>query len=120
MVTQIHSHHFMASHGRDRASSGHSSPGRIRSNSSRASPAEFDPLRPPKRSHTIQNDSKGSTFRELAEKADGPDAFETSEHTDNEDVADAGRGSIDLDELPIELITLTDRYSCSLALGVQK
>lgn len=109
MVTQVHSLHFMASHGRSTASSGHSSPGRIRSNSSRASPADSDPLRPPKRSHTIQNDGKGSTFKELAEEAEGPDAFETSEQTDNEEIADAGRGSIDLDDLPIELITLTDR-----------
>lgn len=55
----------------------------------------------PKRAHTFQNDGT----------AQQPDAFETSQDADDHDeTADHGRGSVDLDELPIELVTLTDRY----------
>lgn len=69
-----------------------------------------DRLAPPKRAHTIQN---GATTEKLRDRSDGhasaPDAFDTSEHTDNEDGNDVIRTSVDLDDLPIELITLTDR-----------
>lgn len=56
----------------------------------------------PKRAHTFQNDGG---------KAQPPDAFETSQDADDaEEPAENSRTSIDLDELPIELVTLTDRY----------
>lgn len=41
---------------------------------------------------------------------DAPDAFDTAEHSENDDVTETARASVELDELPIELITLTDRY----------
>ena len=46
---------------------------------------------------------------------EAPDAFESGTHSDNEENAEPVRGSIELDELPIELITLTDRYACACA-----
>ncbi|EGX96829.1 VPS9 domain protein [Cordyceps militaris CM01] len=62
----------------------------------------------PKRAHTFQNDG---TVR--------PDAFETSQDADDHDEsADHGRGSVDLDELPIELVTLTDSFIESLSAKV--
>ncbi|KAM3447150.1 hypothetical protein MY3296_008997 [Beauveria thailandica] len=63
----------------------------------------------PKRAHTFQND--GATQR--------PDAFETSDDAeDHDEAADTGRSSVDLDELPIELVTLTDSFIESLSAKV--
>jgi hypothetical protein len=36
-------------------------------------------------------------------------SLDASEMTDNDD-GDAGRASVDMDEMPIELVSLTDRY----------
>jgi hypothetical protein len=38
-----------------------------------------------------------------------PDAFETAEDSDGEGNVEVTRASIELDDLPIELITLTDK-----------
>jgi hypothetical protein len=57
-----------------------------------------------KRANTFHNDHQPDHHESKI-----PDAFETSEHNDNEEPADNTRASIELDELPIELITLTDR-----------
>ncbi|KGQ10390.1 Vacuolar protein sorting-associated protein 9b [Beauveria bassiana D1-5] len=63
----------------------------------------------PKRAHTFHND--GATQR--------PDAFETSEDADDHDeAADTARKSVDLDELPIELVSLTDSFIESLSAKV--
>lgn len=89
----------MASHGRGAASAGKPIPTRLHSHSTTP---ERDALQLPKRAHTFQNDGKANEAL--------PDAFETSQELENDEVADTTRTSIDLDELPIELITLTDRY----------
>lgn len=67
-------------------------------------------LRLPKKASTTAI----SLDREAPIRDDGdeaPDAFESGVHSDNEENAEPGRGSVELDELPIELITLTDRYA---------
>lgn len=60
----------------------------------------------PKRAHTFQNGTAHQA--ELDDAA--PDAFDTAEYSENEDNTETARPSVELDELPIELITLTDRY----------
>ena len=76
---------------------------------------ESTPTRPIKRANTYQNGTSTTPMSSRSVSAaarvthtvpDSPDAFET---TDNEDGPDAGRASVDLDELPIELVSLTDR-----------
>ncbi|KHN99520.1 VPS9 domain protein [Metarhizium album ARSEF 1941] len=49
---------------------------------------------------------------------DGPDAFDTSEHSENDDNTETARASIELDVLPIELITFTDSFIESLGAKV--
>ena len=64
-------------------------------------------LNVPKRAHTFQSGTdteRTSPFD--AAQADQPDAHEP---TDNDDPGDAARASVDMGELPIELISLTDR-----------
>ncbi|KAH8737901.1 hypothetical protein BGZ61DRAFT_24448 [Ilyonectria robusta] len=68
-----------------------------------------DRLHLPKRAHTFANP---------ADVADSPDAFETSDHTDTEDALEVTRASIELDILPIELVTLTDSFIDSLSAKV--
>ncbi|KAL3964606.1 hypothetical protein ACCO45_001610 [Purpureocillium lilacinum] len=72
--------------------------------------ADRDALKPPKRAHTFHNGAP-------AGPSDGPDAFETSE-TDPEDNVEVTRASVELDDLPIELITLTDSFIESLGAKV--
>lgn len=67
---------------------------------------ENDRLELPKRAHTFHNGS----IPEVQPNYDAPDAFDTAEHSENDDVTETARASVELDELPIELITLTDRY----------
>ncbi|KAG6016103.1 hypothetical protein E4U54_002303 [Claviceps lovelessii] len=71
-------------------------------------------LRLPKKASTTAI----SLDREAPIRDDGdeaPDAFESGVHSDNEENAEPGRGSVELDELPIELITLTDSFIESLS-----
>ncbi|KAF5668876.1 hypothetical protein FHETE_5142 [Fusarium heterosporum] len=68
-----------------------------------------DRLKAPKRAHTFANAT--ST---LDHGAAPPDAFETGEHSDSDDEAEVTRASIELDILPIELITVTDSFIESL------
>ncbi|ROT40168.1 hypothetical protein SODALDRAFT_329839 [Sodiomyces alkalinus F11] len=51
-----------------------------------------------------------------------PDAFETSQENDGDggDGLEPGRGSVDLDDLPIELVSLTDSFVESLTSKVHK
>ncbi|KAM4060161.1 vacuolar sorting protein 9 (VPS9) domain-containing protein [Hirsutella rhossiliensis] len=83
---------------------------------------ENDCLKPPKRAHTFHNGSPTQKHREQSRlhpiDNTGPDAFETAEPTDNDDAHDMTRASVDLDDLPIELITLTDSFIESLAARV--
>lgn len=63
-----------------------------------------DSLKPPKRAQTFHNESP-------AEKQDGKgtSAFEADEDSDDDHEIEASRASIELDVLPIELVSLTDR-----------
>lgn len=92
----------MASAGSD-ATSGKPSAPRVNSHDASRSRKASDSLQMPKRAHTYHAEPAGQD--------DAPDAFETSQDADDndDDTADQTRSSIDLDELPIELITLTDR-----------
>ncbi|KAF0637198.1 hypothetical protein FPSE5266_01100 [Fusarium pseudograminearum] len=63
----------------------------------------------PKRAHTFANATPS-----LDDSATSPDAFETGEHSDSDDGAEVTRASVELDILPIELITLTDSFIESL------
>lgn len=108
MMVFQHSDRLMASQ-RSSASSGRPTPSRVPSHPTRTPSATADPLTSPKRANTIHNDGDSSQVGERGKVAQ-PDAFETSEHTDNDDVVENTRNSIELDDLPIELITLTDRY----------
>lgn len=75
--------------------------------------------KPPKRAHTFHNGSPTQRHREQSKLNTSvhtePDAFETADATDNDDSNDMTRASVDLDDLPIELITLTDRCVACLA-----
>ncbi|POR37962.1 Vacuolar protein sorting-associated protein 9b [Tolypocladium paradoxum] len=81
-----------------------------------------DSLKPPKRAHTFHNGSPAERHRDKttgADGADAPDAFETSETpTDADDNIEITRASVELDDLPIELITLTDSFIESLGAKV--
>lgn len=56
----------------------------------------------------LQLPKRAQTFAH-ASPADSPDAFDTGEHNDSDDGFELTRASVELDILPIELITLTDR-----------
>ena len=48
----------------------------------------------------------------------GPDAFETNHDSESDEADEPTRASVELDELPIELITLTDSFVSSLTAKV--
>ncbi|KAG8416589.1 hypothetical protein J3458_007166 [Metarhizium acridum] len=75
---------------------------------------ENDRLELPKRAHTFHNGS----IPKVQPDYDAPDAFDTAEHSENDDVTETARASVELDELPIELITLTDSFIESLSAKV--
>lgn len=100
---------LMASQRRSSASSGRPTPTRVPSHPTRTPSGTADPLTSPKRANTSYSDGDSSQVGERGKVAQ-PDAFETAEHADNDDVVETTRNSIELDDLPIELITLTDRY----------
>lgn len=78
-----------------------------------------DPLSSPriKRASTIQNgtlpklvtSTPQKMSSQIAEEPESADAFENSQHDDTP-VEPQPRGSVDLDDLPIELISLTDSF----------
>lgn len=76
---------------------------------SQTSQTDHDNLRLPKRAHTFQNGSLVDNPLEDDADTKAPDAFETGEHSEAEDGPETTRASIELDDLPIELITMTDR-----------
>ncbi|KAF4338596.1 VPS9 [Fusarium beomiforme] len=67
-----------------------------------------DRLKVPKRAHTFAHASTAT------DGTTSPDAFDTAEHSDSDDGIEITRASIELDILPIELITLTDSFIESL------
>lgn len=109
MMVFQHSDRLMASQRRSSASSGRPTTTRVPSYPTRTPSETADPLTSPKRANTVHSDSNSGQVGERGKVAQ-PDAFETSEHTDTDDVVEDTRNSIELDDLPIELITLTDRY----------
>lgn len=73
---------------------------------------DSDPLKAPRKAHTFANGTADENPYILGPHASaGPDAFDTGEHSDGDadDALEASRASIELDILPIELITLIDR-----------
>ncbi|KAH7170377.1 hypothetical protein EDB81DRAFT_636809 [Dactylonectria macrodidyma] len=107
MMVYSASHRSMASQGPTKSSSARPSVPRTQTSQSLV-PDDGDHLQPPKRAHTIAHPAV----------ADSPDAFETSDHSDGEDALELTRASIELDILPIELITLTDSFIDSLSAKV--
>lgn len=66
----------------------------------------------PRRAHTFQSGTlpePASPFITVQDAQHPPDSPDATETTDNDDW-DAGRASVDMGELPIELVSLTDRY----------
>jgi hypothetical protein len=87
--------------------------------SPRPVPDENDALRPPKRANTFQNGSPGEKPRNASKNdPEHPDAFETGDNSDDDAANEITRASIELDDLPIELITLTDNFIESLSAKV--
>ena len=63
-------------------------------------------LKPPVRAQTFHS---GSPVDKARADEDASDAFETNDNSDAEEGIATTRASIELDVLPIELVTLTDR-----------
>ncbi|RFU80009.1 vps9 domain-containing [Trichoderma arundinaceum] len=72
----------------------------------------------PKRAHTYHSASPSEKQGDAGTNTDAPDTFDTAENSDNEDFPEITRASIELDDLPIELITLTDSFVESLSAKV--
>jgi hypothetical protein len=95
-----------------------------RSHSSRLPPAQADskadenePPKPsPKKTTSFQSDiSKGEKASALPTEPEKPDAFENAEQSDDDDNIEITRASVDLDELPIELVQLIDKYVSTMS-----
>jgi hypothetical protein len=73
---------------------------------------ENEPPKPlPKQTTSFQSDSsKGDKDGASALTPEQPDAFENAENSDDDDNIEITRASVDLDELPIELVQLIDKY----------
>ncbi|OAA38134.1 VPS9 domain protein [Metarhizium rileyi] len=87
---------------------------RIPSYSSTPSRSDNARLELPKRAHTFHN----GAAPDIEPGNDAPDAFDTADHSETDDNTETARASIELDELPIELITLTDSFIESLGAKV--
>lgn len=98
------------------AKAAESRPGPLRS--SRSFPRHgtqevIDPLTRSQRANTIQNDGTPEiTIQQTSPQKHGavsgaPDAFEADDADEN---VEPPRASVDLDDIPIELVSLTDKY----------
>ncbi|KAI9166747.1 Vacuolar protein sorting-associated protein 9b [Paramyrothecium foliicola] len=113
------SERFMASQAPGKPSQPRPGITRLSSFSSNPVPDENDSLKPPKRAHTFQNGSPVEKQHSTSTGAShAPDAFETADGSDDEAGIEITRASIELDELPIELISLTDNFIESLSAKV--
>lgn len=85
-------------------------PGVLRTRSfSRLEPQQSpEPISRAQRANTFQNGSAAPEIRVVLDKKK-LDAFETS---DAEDPVEPPRASVDLDDMPIELISMIDKYAC--------
>lgn len=105
-------HRFMASQNPDRSPAARPAARRLASDSPQHHRDDCDDhdggagLKPPQRAQNFQN---GSPVERARGKPDASDAFETNDNSDAEDGIETARASIELDVLPIELVTLTDR-----------
>ncbi|PNH43891.1 hypothetical protein VD0003_g9534 [Verticillium dahliae] len=115
----------MAAHEPPKSSVG-SRPSLFRATSSTqgAGAASNDPLQPPRRAQTFHNGAAVAPLTKATppEEIERPDAFETGQDADEDedDGIDPGRGSVDLDDLPIELVSLTDSFVDALTSKVHK
>lgn len=108
MIVYSPSQRSMASQSRAARSGARPPPPRASSHHSPTDDGDRDRVEPPKRAHTFQ-----TTSTIITREPDRADAFEADEHSDSEVGIEVTRASVELDMLPIELITLTDRYSMS-------
>jgi hypothetical protein len=67
-----------------------------------------DPVSRVQRANTFQNGATAPKVSVVLDKK--PDAFE---NTDAEDPVEPPRASVDLDDMPIELVSMIDKYVCS-------
>ncbi|KAL7784602.1 hypothetical protein V8C37DRAFT_395601 [Trichoderma ceciliae] len=93
------------------------SPDRPSSYSHQPSSTKTSSFETPKRAHTYHSASP-SKKHDAGASTESPDTFDTAENSDNEDFPEITRASIELDDLPIELITLTDSFVESLSAKV--
>ncbi|KAF7550202.1 hypothetical protein G7046_g8091 [Stylonectria norvegica] len=94
---------------------------RVSSYSQKTQPTnDDDRLKLPKRAHTFATSSAVDKLRSSTiPEANSPDAFETGDHSDADDATiEITRASVELDILPIELITLIDSFVDSLSAKV--
>lgn len=86
------------------------SPDRLASYSNQLNSNSKDSIPIPKRAHTFHSPSPSEKNIDAGSNTETPDTFDTTENnSDNEEFPEMTRASIELDDLPIELITLTDR-----------
>ncbi|KAF4979623.1 hypothetical protein FZEAL_4180 [Fusarium zealandicum] len=114
MIVHSSTQRFMASRSPSDSASARPSAPRTASYSQKSrTPASNndDRLQVPKRAHTFANTTSAA---ETTNSAAPPDAFETGEHSDTDDGIEITRASVELDILPIELVTLTDSFIESL------
>lgn len=105
MIVYSASQRFMAPPSPDKSPAGRPSVPRSSSSLSQHDRDDTNGQKPPRRAQTFPSASP------LEEKDDASDAFENNNDSDDEDGVEGTRASIELDVLPIELITLTDRYA---------
>lgn len=111
MIVYNPSQRYMASPGNDESAAARPTATRVATFSQPTQAGNDDPLTLPKRAHTFENAALTDANRAKVDDSEtGPDAFETGDNTDHEDNIEVTRASIELDDLPIELITLTDRF----------
>ncbi|KAK4069928.1 uncharacterized protein Triagg1_6723 [Trichoderma aggressivum f. europaeum] len=94
------------------------SPDRLSSYSHQPSTTSTASRETPKRAHTFHSSSPSEKHGDAGAKAGAPDTFDTAENSDNDEPPEITRASIELDDLPIELITLTDSFVESLSAKV--
>lgn len=118
MIVYQASNRTMPSPRRNSASSGKTTSSKAPSTAS-TSNAVPSPRPRSQRTSSFQN-NRESTSDITSKQNPKTDAFDTSESAnhDNDDVVDNSRTSVDLDDLPIELITLTDSFVESLSAKV--
>ncbi|KJZ74062.1 hypothetical protein HIM_06511 [Hirsutella minnesotensis 3608] len=112
----------MASHSSQGPHSGRQTATRTPSFPQVVTRAANDTPKPPQRAHTFHNGSPNEKTRDRskfsADEHSRPSAFESGHATENDEAQEVSRASIELDDLPIELVTLTDSFIESLGARV--